>query len=487
MQRPVRSQKTPSNSTIVPSKPTKGTGAPTAQGRPEPKTQSPSPRPASEAGGLEFLLSMEGRVRETKKEVELIHFAVNETRKLTGARQIFLFRSLSGGDFKPIAVSSMALTDSDSPMLRWMTKIVKRLAADANIAMPIEFRLPAYADEADEETKTYPFKHFLWQPLTLPNGRVFAGLLQARESSWQKSALTVTERLASVYAHTWAAHVGPSRLGRAPVMKRWMWPAAVATLMLAMLIPVPMTVLAPVEVVAEKPVVVAAPIDGIISEVIANPNSSVGAGDVLFKFDDTALRNKRKLAQRELSVAQAELRQAVQGAFNDPKARHQLAIAKAEVELKRADFQYATEVLDQVTVNAPTAGIVISPDKDHWKGRPVATGEKILKIADPKKVALRVELPVADAIVLNEDARVRVFLDAQPLNAVEAMVVRTSYQGKPTPTKELAYEVRAKFAETEYTPRIGARGTAQVYGEDVPLGFYLFRRPIAAARQYLGL
>ncbi len=444
-------------------------------------------RAATDGGGLEFLMAMEGRVRETKNETELEHFAVNETRKLTGARQIYLFKSVSGGAFKPKAVSSMALTDPDSPMLRWVTKIVENLGADANIAEPIEFRLPAYADEADEETKTYPFKHFLWQPITLPNGRVFAGLLQARESTWPESAAKVTLRLASVYSHTWAAHVGPKTLGRPKLMKSWMWPAAIGVVFLSMLFPVSMTVLAPVEVVADSPFVVAAPIDGIINEVIAEPNSTVKPGDVLFNFDDTTVRNKKKLAERELNVAQAAMRQAVQGAFDDPKARHQLAIAKAEVDLKRADYQYAAEILDQVSVKAPIAGIVIAPDKDHWKGRPVSTGEQILKIADPSKVALRVELPVADAIVLNEDARVRVFLDAQPLQAIEANVTRASYQGKPTQTQQLAYDVHANFADTvEVTPRIGARGTAQVYGGTVPLGFYLFRRPIAAARQYLG-
>ena len=35
-------------------------------------------------------------------------------------------------------------------------------------------------------------------------------------------------------------------------------------------------------------------------------------------------------------------------------------------------------------------------------------------------------------------------------------------------------------------PRIGARGTAQVFGATVPLAFFLLRRPIAFARQTLG-
>ncbi len=451
------------------------------------------PKPVGDhgAGGLEVLMALEGRVRETKSEVELVHFVVNETRKLTGARQVFLFQGKGGKTFKPKAVSSMAMTDPDSPMLRWVTKIVHRLEADANIGKPIEFRLPSYADSTDEETKTYPFKHFFWQPLRLPSGEVFAGILQTRESGWQDSAFAVTKRLAVVYAHTWAAHVGPRRLNKPPLTRSWIWPVAATVLSLCMLIPVPMTVLAPVEVVAEKPFVVAAPIDGIIKEIVVDPNSAVKPGTVLFKFDDTTARNKAQLAARELSVAEAAYQKAAQGAFTDPKARHQLAIAKAEVELKRADYKYASEVLNQSVVTASTAGVVIAADKDQWKGRPVATGEQILKIADPGKVALRIDLPVADSIVLKENARVRVFLDSQPLQAIEAEVTRASYQGKPTSTNQLAYEVRGKLKDAPEAerslPRIGARGTAQVYGDDVSLGFYLFRRPIAAVRQYIGL
>ena len=35
-------------------------------------------------------------------------------------------------------------------------------------------------------------------------------------------------------------------------------------------------------------------------------------------------------------------------------------------------------------------------------------------------------------------------------------------------------------------PRLGIRGTAQLYGGNVPLAFALFRRPIASLRQWAG-
>ena len=59
--------------------------------------------------------------------------------------------------------------------------------------------------------------------------------------------------------------------------------------------------------------------------------------------------------------------------------------------------------------------------------------------------------------------------------------------GEQDAANELSFAVSARLEnETEYTPRIGSRGTAQIYGENVSLGFYLFRRPLAAVRQWMG-
>ena len=54
------------------------------------------------------------------------------------------------------------------------------------------------------------------------------------------------------------------------------------------------------------------------------------------------------------------------------------------------------------------------------------------------------------------------------------------------PDGTLAYVVRAALVPGHNFPRIGLRGTAKIYGERVTLFYYLARRPLAAARQFLG-
>ena len=101
---------------------------------------------------------------------------------------------------------------------------------------------------------------------------------------------------------------------------------------------------------------------------------------------------------------------------------------------------------------------------------------------------LEIELPVSDAIVANEGSRVRFFLDTSPLDPIEAKLVRTSYQAVRTGSEVLAYTLVAELqpGTDDAVFRIGLRGVAQVFGEDVSLFFFLFRKPIASLRQYIG-
>jgi len=51
----------------------------------------------------------------------------------------------------------------------------------------------------------------------------------------------------------------------------------------------------------------------------------------------------------------------------------------------------------------------------------------------------------------------------------------------------LAYKVVASLTENlENKPRIGLRGTARIYGDEVTIFYYLFRTPINILRQWIG-
>lgn len=251
--------------------------------------------------------------------------------------------------------------------------------------------------------------------------------------------------------------------------------------------PVPLTTLAPVEIIADAPHRVTAPLDGVVRDVLIEPNKPVKAGQIIVQYDDTELINRLHIADQQLRVAESRYAWARQAAFSDPKAKHELAIVLSDLRLKQAEKEFAALQFEKTVIKAKRDGILIYPDKDKLVGRPVSTGEQLMEIADPEKVAARIEIPVSDSIVLGETSTARLFLDSDPLRTVPAEIENTSYHAEPNSTQQLVYRVRARLDSRPERSRIGTRGTAQLTGRDVPLIFYLLRRPIASARQFFGV
>lgn len=449
------------------------------------RSQSQSGPQQQVTGGLaERILQLEAGIRTLSQENELRFHIVNESRRVVPFRQAFLLTS----PVRPRvdAISSVSLVDRNAPLVRFVESVVRALIEDRGADDSAEFILPAYSQSDPEQAAEYPFPNLLWVPLKDRLGKAFAGVLFAREQPWRQADITIALRIAATYAHAWTALTGTAgRMKRKRLWLRRLWPAAVLAVIASGFIPVPMTTLAPAEIVADNAEVVTAPLTGVIERIAVPPNTMVEAGEILFRFVDTELRNEYQVAEQAMLVAEAEVRKATQTSFVDPRAKRDLAVAEAELALARAQRDYAGELLERSVVRARESGLAIYGDPDDWAGRPVTTGERVLEIADPADIEVRIELAVNDSIALSEGARVRLFLDADPLNAIDARVERAAYHAEPTPDNRLAYRVDARL-ERAGAERIGLRGTAQLYGERVPLWFYLFRRPISALRQSTG-
>jgi hypothetical protein len=117
----------------------------------------------------------------------------------------------------------------------------------------------------------------------------------------------------------------------------------------------------------------------------------------------------------------------------------------------------------------------------------VAQGERIMLLADPTQTEFEIRLAVADAIDLPPGAEVRVFLNADPQRALPATLEFQAYRAQPGPDGTLSYRLKARPSGDMSATRIGLKGTAKLYGRSVPLALYVFRRPLAALRQAVGL
>jgi Biotin-lipoyl like/HlyD family secretion protein len=433
------------------------------------------------------LLKAEETARQAASEGELLTLAANGMMRLSRARQVFVIKKYSRG-FKVAAVSSLATFDPHAPLVQDIERVIARANSSLELNQPQDIPASTAESSNDNDLAGYPFLNMLWLPMLGRRKQQLGGLLLAREVVWGETERVVPERLAQSYAHAWQALV-PGHT--------W-WPAWASSVRVAaifsfaaaiiLLVPVPMTTLAPFETGSSQSFVVAAPMDGVIDEIAVEPNAAVKAGDVLVRLNDVTSRNRLDIAEHEVSVAQARMTQTNQLAFGDARGRHDIGISRAEHALKVAERDYAREMLKKSQIRAPRDGLAVFADKRNLIGKPVATGERIMEISDPQSVELRIDVAVSDSISVRNPSPLKAFFDADPLRAQTGTVRHADYQARMIAGDVLAYRVLADLdARNTTLPRLGSRGTVQLYGEPVPLAYFLFRRPLTALRQRFGL
>lgn len=459
--------------------------------------QSSAPAPAAVTGppadqvnaATAALLQLQSDLLGIRTRAELAYFVANEPRVILRAQQIVVLARGSRGDMRVRAVSSVTQVERSSPAILWFESVAAALDRAHGLAVDCGFKSTAFGGGYQAFGKSYPLGHLLWVPWLDGEGRVFAGMLMARTTPFTSQEAALGRHLAGSFSQAWRAVGEPgwrkSRMIRAS--RKTLVGGAIAAL-LALAIPVPMTALAPVETAPRAPSIVTAGVEGVIQGVLVEPNQPIVAGQALVRMVDTTLRNRFEVAEREVGVAAMRYKKASQLAFSDIRGRHELAIAQAELELKTSERNYAADLLERAEIKADRGGIAFFADKKDLVGKPIAVGEKLMEIANPSEIEFRIDLAVADAIVLRDEARVKIFLDSDPMRSIEARVVRAAYRARVRENQQLAFRLVAEAdPEAVAALRLGARGTAQIYSDRVPLGFYLLRRPLAAARQWLGL
>jgi len=83
---------------------------------------------------------------------------------------------------------------------------------------------------------------------------------------------------------------------------------------------------------------------------------------------------------------------------------------------------------------------------------------------------------------------VMVYLNADPLSPVEAELRYVSHEPTDRPEGYYAYRVRAQITEAEFAnKRVGLKGTAKISGDRVMLVYWIFRKPLASLRAWIGI
>lgn len=422
-----------------------------------------------------ILLDLAQRARAAQSQQELAFMLVNDSHALAPYRQA----ALQLGD-KP-TLSGVLQAQANAPYALWLKELIAHLQGRASQALQAA-DLPATL--ADQWAQWWP-AYALWLPLGDEGG-----WLLARESAWSESEAAQLRHWSDAWLHAhaaldrrrwWSGQSTKRRHGR-----RWGWPVALLALAAAMAYPVPMSVLAPGELVPANPLIIRAPMEGVVDVFHVQPNQTVRKGQPLFGFDEALIQSRLDVARQGWVTAQTDYRQTSQQALVDARARNQLPLLMGKIEEKRAEVQYLSEQLRRARVVAPQDGVVLMDDPSEWIGRPVTVGERILRLSAEGDVEVEAWLPLADAIGLKAGDELQLYLQASPLAPLKAKLRYMAHEAVDRPEGHQAFRLRATLSQNT-TERVGQKGTAKIYGDQVPLVYWMFRRPLASVRLYLGV
>ncbi len=455
-----------------------------------------APPPPGLAQAVGVLLDLGRQARAARNVDELAFLAVNETHRLSPYRQAALW--LDGPGVR--SLSGVLQPEANAPYLLWLNRLCTELARG-----PAGTRQVTATDvdaQHEGDWDSWLPSQALWLPWPAgenPSLQPAGGLLLARDLGWSDAEIALLEEWLSVWQHARQARCLPRRAGWAAwrlllsgagdaVVTRSWWPrpwlrwTALAAALL--LVPVRLTVLAPGELVPSHPAIIRAPLEGVIETFLVQPNQAVRRNQPLFSFDEALIRSRLAVASESLATAEAELRQTTQQALGDARAKSQLGGLVGAIEEKRASVDYLREQVQRARVLSPADGMALFDDPSEWIGRPVAIGERVMRIVEPGAIEVEAWLPLGDAIPLEPGALVKLYLAASPLSPVQAQVRYMAHDAVARPDGSYAYRVRATLSAAT-AHRVGLKGTAKLEGGWVPLVYWALRRPLATVRMTL--
>lgn len=440
------------------------------------------PYPGHHLLRLTLLLQLESRARLAPAE-ELPYVMVNETSELFPYRQAVLWRKEPA---RLVAASGVASLDKNSPYALWLMPMLQSFSRDPRAELITAFAAGDLPPELAQDWPDWAPEFGLWVPLPAPSGGTHV-LAFFKDTPWNEAEIHLLSYLTETYGYALALSEAakPTKPWRQHVHGHKRQLVIGALVLAAAFFPIRQSVLAEAEVIAHRPNMVRAPLEGVVENFYVQPNEQVKAGQKLFSLDMTQLQSRLKVAQETRDIAQTEYLQTTQQALLDPAAKAKLASLKSKSEQQAAEVDYVRSLLERCIVTANQDGVTVFDDPNDWLGRPVSQGEKILAVANPQAVELEIRLPMDDLIRLEAGDEVLFFSNVTPHRPLQAHLSYFSYRTSPTPAEVMAYRLKAEFSDSAQLPRLGYHGTAKLYGTRRPFLLWLLRKPLRTARLWL--
>jgi multidrug efflux pump subunit AcrA (membrane-fusion protein) len=439
---------------------------------------------------LQLYFSLASTARQAATQQALQFLICNDTRGLVPFRQSMLFLPDRSGQWRLTTHSGLSLLNETTPYQMWLEALIAWQQGHSDVMI----QRAAVPEALQKGWEEWLPAGVMVLPLSGVDGIVRALWLLARDELWQwpatppDAAIWLSE-LQAVYGHALWAWMRPQRHWRiASLLSFRAGVVGVLALSALACVPVRLSVLAPAEMTPLNPYIISAPMEGVVKRIPVTPGAMVKKGESVVELDDTLLVNRRQVLEESLRTARADLLQAEQQSFEDQAngSRAALSVLRGKVNEKEAELDSLARQSARLQIRAPEEGVFIYSDQLDWAGKPLQTGERIGLLANPTHMNVTVWVAASDAINLEQGAEVKLYLHTAPLQSLSATLTETSFTAQPNADGVVSYRIKARLDHPESLARIGLKGTAKLYGERVPLVYWLLRRPLASLRAWSG-
>ncbi|MCK0198539.1 efflux RND transporter periplasmic adaptor subunit [Ancylobacter sp. 6x-1] len=234
-------------------------------------------------------------------------------------------------------------------------------------------------------------------------------------------------------------------------------------------------------IIGRQSVAIVPDVAGEVIEVPVAPNTSLKAGDVLFRIDDTPYRAQLETLNAQLSLAETRLAEMTQLARRQATPEFNVEQRQAEVEQLKAQVKSAQWNLDKTTVRAPADGYVTNVALRKGARVSNLSLTPAMAFIDTSETVTVAEIPQIYARYIRPGQKVEIafkYLPGEIVTGTVETVLQAVASGQAAPSgsavapKEIEtspFVVRVKLDDATVAASLpaGSAGTAAIYTDHV--------------------
>lgn len=423
----------------------------------------------------------------TKKK---LHFVIlNESKHILSYERAFLW-DLTGKEPKIEGISGLVAIDQDTELVTAWAEIVKQ-HPNKNAPCALDEKTVPNCESEWKSVRGNDQTRYYWLPIYSPNALLMGLVVSFPAQGFNQQ--TVDEEIDIFMNFLMPGYAAglekfeKKKISTGKKKNRLIALGVISALFLfGNFYQVPLRIVSSCEVVSREPIIIAAPLEGVIKEINVLPGDEVAKGDLLVEYEKSAFIQDLQLAKKEVELREAEIGRAKTLGYDDEEKLSELRVLLAKNDQAQAKLDFAKYQFELLTIESPARGIVSLDNPEEWKGRPVSIGEKILSINQQDDTKVLIWLAEGDNVNLDKDSLVKIVLNANPNSTFEASLDYISSISKINDENIVSFEAEASWVEQPENVKIGQKGVAIMYGEKVSLLYYLFRKPYLFFRRTFG-